>query len=642
MPISVLPQRRWLEFLSLAWVSIASLWWLTYGGPAWLPILIALAAIGLGASAGRFPFRRTPFGLLLLLFGLTALVGVWAAYDRSAAWEKFWVLALAILVYDALAGQPRQNVWLVSGLLSLWAILISLNFWLVNDWQALPADFRLITRLGLAWMAVRPAAPGQALAPNLTAGILAGLFPFTLALGLAAWHSRREFKNLWLAVAGSVASAGLLLLTLFMTSSRGAWLALAAGLGGWLFWGVGEKVLARQPGRQKLLLATGGGVLLIFLFGLIFALPGGVMHLLALAPGLPTGQSRLGIDRWTLRLIGDFPFTGGGLGAFAGLFSHYMLVIPHVMFTYGHNLYLDVALEQGLVGLALLLALGVGSAMLLFRSPAPGEEPASHKLLRQAALVSLLIAGLHGMVDDPFYGGQGTPFLWVIPGIAALLHPQVRSLGEILPQGSGRGAGRRAMRVALGAAGVLLMLGVAAALVAAPRRLVAGWLANRGAVELARVQLSDFPSTEWDRPADAWQLALAQVWFEQALSLDPSNRTANHRLGLIALQRKDFTAAIRYLEAALRQDPGHRGVLKNLGYAYVWAGEYEQAQPLLAQVMEAKQELRTYVWWWQSQGRPDLAQNAEQMRQLLAGGTSLLKRPGVTLGVDQNDLSLIR
>lgn len=605
-------------------------------------MLIALVAIGLGLSAGRFPFRRTPFGLLLLCFGLTALLGVWAAYDRSVAWDKFWVLALALLVYDALAGQPRQNIWLVSGLFGLWAALISMNFWLVNDWGALPADFRLITRLGLAWMAVRPVVPGQALAPNLTAGILAGLFPFTLALGLAAWQSRKLLKSPWPAVAGSVFLAGLLSITLFMTSSRGAWLALAAGLGCWLVLGVGEKLLAGRPRRQKLLLAAGGGALLIFAFGLLFALPGGVMHLLALAPGLPTGQSRLGIDRWTLRLIEDFPFTGGGLGAFAGLFSQYILVIPHVMFTYSHNLYLDVALEQGLVGLALLLAVWLGSAILLFRSPAPGLEPASQKLLRQAALVSLAITALHGMVDDPFYGGRATPFLWIIPGIAAFLHPQVKSLAEILPVSWGRRGVPNGARGVAGVIAALLLLALATTMLLAPRQLAASWLANRGAVEMAQVQLRDFPSGEWNSPQDASQLALAQTWFEQALRLDPSNRAANHRLGLIALQRKDFPAAIGYLEAALRQDPGHRGVLKNLGYAYVWAGEYEQAGALLRQIEEAKQELRTYVWWWQAQGRSDLAQNAEQMRLLLAGGTSRLPPAGVAVRMDQIDQSLIR
>jgi hypothetical protein len=332
------------DFLPLTWISISSLCWLLSGGPAWLPIPILLIYFGLYASAGRLPFRRTPFDFALLLFGLTALVGVWAAYDRSLAWEKFGVLALALLIYYALAVQPAQNARLLASLICLWGVLLSLHFLLVNDWQALPADFRLIARLGQAWMAVRPSLPGQALAPNITAGLLAAILPFTLALGLPAWRERKTLHNAWLLIAWAGLAAGLLLLTLFMTSSRGAWLALGAGLIFWLAWQPGERYLAGLLGRRKWPILLAGTALVRLAAWLFLALPGGLSRLFELAPGLPTGQSRLGIDRLALHLIVDFPFTGGGLGAFAGLFSHYMLVIPHVLFTYSHNLYQDVAL----------------------------------------------------------------------------------------------------------------------------------------------------------------------------------------------------------------------------------------------------------------------------------------------------------
>jgi len=190
-------------------------------------------------------------------------------------------------------------------------------------------------------------------------------------------------------------------------------------------------------------------------------------------------------------------------------------------------------------------------------------------------------------------------------------------------------------------AGLLLAVAVSL-LVYGPKRLAASWMANLGAVQMAQVQLSHFPNNEWQGSQDLARLAPAQEWLERAVRLDPSNRTANHRLGLIALQREDFAGAIRYLQVALDQDPAHRGVIKNLGYAYAWAGQYEQAQTLLAQIPEAKQELRTYVWWWQAQGRADLAQYAEQMRTWLAGGTSLLPRPHVAVQLDPLDMSSIR
>jgi tetratricopeptide (TPR) repeat protein len=642
LPIRARRQKPWQEFAILAWVSISGIFWLTFRGPAWQAVLIALVAIGFSVSAGRLPFRRTPFDLLFLLFSLTALVGVWTAYQRTAAWDKFWVLTLSLLIYYALASQPRQNGWLVSGLICLWGALVSLNFLFVNDFQALPADFRIITRLGQAWLAVRPALPGDAPAPNTTAGILAGFFPFTLALGLAAWRGRTTLKNPWLPLTGAVLSAGLLLLAIFMTSSRGAWIALASGLGFWLAWQVGEKLLQGQPGRRRLFLILGGCGVSLLVLGLLFALPGSLDRILTLTPGLPTGEIRLGIDRLTLPLIGDFPFTGGGLGAFTGLFSQYMLVIPHVMFTYGHNLYLDVALEQGLAGLALLLAVYLGSAFLLARSPGPEIEPPPGKLLRQAALTSLVITSLHGLVDDPLYGIRATPFLWVLPGIAAFSHPAARSIGDLLPVQLGSLSGGHAKRIGLVVASGLLLITVVAGWLYGPKRLAAVWMADWGAVLLSQVQLSDFPSNEWTASQDISQLAQAQAWLERAVRLDPSNRTANHRLGLIALQSRDYDAATDYLKVAHLQDASHRGVIKNLGYAYVWAGQYDQALPLLAQIPEAGQELGYYTRWWKGQGRADLAQNAARMIARLAGGTLLRSAPFYAMTTDRNSLIFIR
>ena len=73
-------------------------------------------------------------------------------------------------------------------------------------------------------------------------------------------------------------------------------------------------------------------------------------------PGFPSASSRSQLAVDALRLVGDFPFTGGGLNAFPGLYSEYLRVIPHYLFGYSHNLYLDVSIEQGLAGLAALLA----------------------------------------------------------------------------------------------------------------------------------------------------------------------------------------------------------------------------------------------------------------------------------------------
>jgi tetratricopeptide (TPR) repeat protein len=101
--------------------------------------------------------------------------------------------------------------------------------------------------------------------------------------------------------------------------------------------------------------------------------------------------------------------------------------------------------------------------------------------------------------------------------------------------------------------------------------------------------------------------------FQRALEYDADNQTANHRLGLLAATARNFELAAGYLQKAYDVNPSHRGIIKNLGYSYVWLGQADEAQPLLARIPETKYELDVYVWWWGNQKRDDLAAYALQM-----------------------------
>ena len=81
---------------------------------------------------------------------------------------------------------------------------------------------------------------------------------------------------------------------------------------------------------------------------------------------------------------------------------------------------------------------------------------------------------------------------------------------------------------------------------------------------------------------------------------------------MIAMLRQDFAAASTNLEMAYKEAPGHRGIIKSLGYCYIWLGELDKAQLLLQEIPEARHELDNYVWWWDTQGRHDLSINAAQ------------------------------
>jgi lipopolysaccharide biosynthesis regulator YciM len=141
----------------------------------------------------------------------------------------------------------------------------------------------------------------------------------------------------------------------------------------------------------------------------------------------------------------------------------------------------------------------------------------------------------------------------------------------------------------------------------------AAWLANIGAVQMAQVELTDWPTNKWDDGRTLPELQPAKQLFHQALKLDPANRTAHHRLGMIAMLERDYETAVVHLEEANRVDEAHIGIRKSLAFSYVWNNQNEEAQPLLAEIPEAQSELEVYSWWWTSQDRNDLAEQAAQM-----------------------------
>jgi tetratricopeptide (TPR) repeat protein len=160
------------------------------------------------------------------------------------------------------------------------------------------------------------------------------------------------------------------------------------------------------------------------------------------------------------------------------------------------------------------------------------------------------------------------------------------------------------------------------------RRPLASWYANIGAVHMAQVELADFPSGRWQDGSQIPALAEAEALLNRAFELDPENVTASYRLGLIAMLRRDYPAAQYYLEFTYAKDPGHHGLRKALGYSYAWLGDFEQAGELLRVTRGARAELGTYIWWWQVQGRPDLAEKAIGMIKELESERRVLGEGG--------------
>jgi tetratricopeptide (TPR) repeat protein len=214
---------------------------------------------------------------------------------------------------------------------------------------------------------------------------------------------------------------------------------------------------------------------------------------------------------------------------------------------------------------------------------------------------------VYGLFYDNLYTGNGTALLFFPLGMAmtGVLHRNHSGEGVVqLPKSLPRW---NMAIISLPLLAVILMFGVNI------NREISQWYANLGALQMSQAELKNFPTNQWETSDMVPRLETAEVTLRAALHYDPRNPTANYRLGLISMLRRDYKSAAANLEAAYQETPNHRGIIKNLGYSYVWLGDMNRAQKFLDQIPEAQSEMKVYIWWWDTQGRPDLSENASRM-----------------------------
>ena len=554
-------------------------------------IAASLIPWGVRFFAGVAPFRRTRFDLLVAVYALTAVAGYWAAYDPSTGLQKLQLIVLSVLLYYALSAQPGENLVWVAALFFCVGVGVAIYFLLTQDFVADPRKLQIANEVGGILMQARPSTGWAQIHPNYAAGLIAIMMPFGMYLALQGL-GRGSFA--WVIF-------GLLLqaLVIFLATSRGVWMAVASAIG---IWFAGQILLApriKLKWRKETLFPV---LVLIFLATLILLLyfgPASIGGSISGNDSYGTG-ARAELFWRSLRLVLDFPFTGGGLGAFPGLYSQYILGIPNYYLPNAHNIFLDVFIEQGIFGGAAFLFIFLASLWLI-ASKSVGED-SPHQLFDRVLLAALVIAVAHGLVDDYLYNNLGAMLGLFLPGLAArgLASKPLNPLPKQFD---------RADIIGLGSITVLL-IALGAVYWNTFRSL---WYANIGAVQMARVELDGFPTNEWAGPALADKLQDAEASLHASLTADSANRTANHRLGLIALLRRDIPSACGYLSNAHLLDPAHRGITKSLGYCYAWLGDLESSKILLRSMPEAWKELSEYVRWWQAQGYVEFSNNASAL-----------------------------
>ena len=553
------------------------------------------------------PSRSTALDWPILAFLVTALVGLWAAPSRADGLVRLDLFLGAAGLYYLLANSPTASRERFGYGLGVLAAALAIYFASQHDWTGAPAKYAVIGQVGRLLNRHVPQLNLYQPNPNVIANLLAVVLPVPVVQtvsGLAAWRGVGWLQRAAALLAGG--SALVIAAGLVMTESRASALALggAAGLAAW-WWLAGR--LIRAPGRARLgLFLCGVAAAMLAMIAFAVAAPNLVTLALGSLPGPNSAISRTELFGQVWRLAQDAPFTGGGLAAFPGLYSTYILGVPNLYLTHAHNAYLNVLVEQGWPGLLSFVAVLTAALVAGARrshGPAIGRDA-----LVAAGLLGLAVLVLQGFGDGTLVASR-VALAWLIPAGLAVggqdnLEPQA-PVAEAQPTAAAPVARWPAWlpwAAGLAATGCLALL--------TWHIWLAAWYANMGEVAFARIQLEGWPTNAWSNGQEAPRLGEVEPVFQRALAIDPTNETALYRLGLLAGSRRDYAVVVQTLTPAERADPGHRGIAKALAYAYIWAGDLQDARPLLKQVPEAASEMTVYIWWWGTQGRPDLAQRA--------------------------------
>ena len=586
-----------MAYLDLSCATIATVLWFAMPQIGAWPLVLALLPWVLRLiRTGRLT-RRTPFDLPLILFVLTATLAVWAAYDREAAWSKYWLIVGAVLLFYSLANARSTPAMARVGLLTAFAVGLSLHFVITNDWT----HAWFVSRLGQNLQRYAPPVAGPPLNPNEVGGLLAMLLPFVvwgvLRVSQKARDSSISPRNArWLGVLLAGAALALVLYGLLMTGSRGAWLACCvAGLTAGLWWAIGGlKHSGTSQQRWSRLVLLVAGLLAVVGVGLILTGAGQIPLVQLFDPS--TWLNRLEFQRNSLVLAKDYLLIGAGLDGFEMLYSTYALLIHVGFISHSHNLYLAVAIDQGLLGLLALIWIWVLFAVIVWRylrQPQPkSAQAATSDSLGGVAGLSLIIVLLHGAVETALYG-RGVLFIFVPVAFA-------------VQTAHGRERLVKVQRV-VGLAVVGLPLGLA---LLWPGRSLSLVHSNLGAVHQSQEELSLYSWPEWpiqDAVRREVDLSRAMYQFEEALALHPRNATANRRLGMIELSLGRYEDALAHLEAAYASEPNVTSTRQLFGEALIVNGHQDEGRALWSAINNEQGQLAARASWYRQIGDAERA-----------------------------------
>lgn len=534
-----------------------------------------------------------PFGALFGVWGAVFGLSLAASFSgRSliALWYMALYAGLWLLLSDlrqrGVSGAAFSDVLIVAALPVVFWAAVQVLPWFPRWWA--------VRDLGPPFYPARPV--GTFGNPNLLGAFLALALPFGLARAFTLPDRvGRGLMAIW---------AALVLGTLYLTYSRGAWLGAACGLavfGLIAIWRQRDGVRAWARGSRR----VRGAALASMALGVAALALGARLTWRAFAsPQRETG-ARLGYYALALDRLLEHPWSGTGLFTFGRELAAAQSIPPEQPHAHAHNLILNVGAELGLPG---SLALGLTGALIAhtLRRDLAAARTRAARLQIAAAAGSLSAIAIHSLVDMPLMAPSLV--LAALIALTAGLIPPAH-----FPTSQGRWRGGNLARLGMTALWIVI--------------LAAGWRGVRDNARYTRGQAEVASGHAVSALADLRAAADAQPWnafyraeyayaaglaagqgdpgaaaeaveaYERALRDEPEQALWWANLAAVEWGRGERSAAIQAMRRAVAAAPKAADLWLNLGRYAEEAGDVATARHAYQRSLQLAPRTATAAFW---------------------------------------------
>lgn len=354
----------------------------------------------------------TPFNLIFLSLGLMLVVGILVTSDPDQTLSKATGLILGLAAWRLMAITIRTPRHVLYGLACLLIVAAGFTFIGIAGLDTI-IKIPALAVINPIQQFASPALRDLEIHPNQLAGLISCYLPLLVALQFAgaripAWA--RIILGIFTLLA---------IFVLILTQSRGGWIAAVAGLFVlFILWAA-----VQPPSRLKRVsLSIAAGVILIGGLSILWIGPERIQSLWLEPPAesvvgtLQTLNYRKELWPWAITAIGDFPFTGTGLGTFRVVaFRLYPLGLnPDYDIGHAHNIFLQTALDVGLPGLIIYLALLLVSGLIGWQI---ASASTAFRPLALGLIAGFIALHIFGLADALSLGAKPGLIFWLAIGL---------------------------------------------------------------------------------------------------------------------------------------------------------------------------------------------------------------------------------